>query len=80
MLVEDIVVRARELSKPHLREVNQFIGKSTTEQLWAYNPHNVDDPRHAEVEAQLKDKRSKTDGQYRTVFQLRRRRTLGSQL
>ena len=47
--VEDIAVIARELPKAKLKQVNQFIAKSTIEEKWAYNPYEKSDPRHAEV-------------------------------
>ncbi len=48
-LVEDINVRARKLSKEHLRAVNIFLGDSTFEQKWGYNPYETTDPKYKTV-------------------------------
>ena len=68
--VEDIAVVARELSKGQLKQVNQFLAKSTIEEKWSYNPYKKSDPRHAEVKidaAMQKDFNRLTDKQQEVV-------------
>jgi len=47
--VDDIAIRAREMKEKELNRVNQFIEKSTVEQLWGYNPYEKTDPRYKNV-------------------------------
>ena len=44
--VDDIAIRAREMSEKNLIRVNE---KSTVEQLWGYNPYKKTDPRYKKV-------------------------------
>jgi hypothetical protein len=48
-IVDDIAISAREMSANRLRAVNQFIEKSTREQIWGYNPYDKNDARYKKV-------------------------------
>ena len=49
LIIEDIKVKAGELSKTQLVRTNSFIAKSTVEQKWGYNPYETTDERHSKV-------------------------------
>ena len=48
-MVDDIGILARDMSLDRLKKVNQFIEKSTVEQLWGYNPYDDEDSRQEKV-------------------------------
>jgi len=51
--VDDIAIRSREMTEESLTKVNQFLAKSTVEQVWGYNPYDKTDPRYKKVKVDL---------------------------
>ena len=49
LIIENVKVKASELTKSQLVRLNKFIEKSTVEQKWGYNPYEKTDERHSKV-------------------------------